>query len=97
MLTQYKLTTRAEHDIESISDYTLENWGIAQAEVYMHEMHDCMMMLAENNLIGRDAFEFASDLRRFPFKAHTIFYKPTQNGIQVIRILGKTMDFTQHL
>ncbi|MFS4468280.1 hypothetical protein [Maribacter sp. 2210JD10-5] len=41
-------------------------------------MHDVFQILDENADLSRDASEFIADLKRFSFKAHTIFYLKRQ-------------------
>ena len=93
----YELSVDASNDVSNIADFTVAKFGIIQSRHYKEQLKACLKVLAENPKMGRDASEFSANLRYFPFKAHTIFYKPTQNGIFIIRILGKNQDFAQHL
>jgi len=54
-------------------------------------------VLDENVELGRDASEFIKDLKRFTFKAHTIFYMITANGIFILRVLSQRMDYEYDL
>ena len=60
-------------------------------------MHDAFEVLAENMDLGRDASEFIPDLKRFSYKAHTIFYLQTTIGIYIIRVLSQRMDYDSNL
>ncbi|WP_410504667.1 type II toxin-antitoxin system RelE/ParE family toxin [Maribacter sp. ACAM166] len=50
-----------------------------------------------NPELGRSAAEYAPQLKRFNYKAHTIFYEPIEKGIFVVRILSQRQDFERHL
>jgi len=47
-------------------------------------MHEAFELLAENMNLGRDDSEFIADLKRFAYKAQTIFYLQTANGIFIL-------------
>lgn len=96
-MSKYRLSSKASEDVEDIAHYTIETWGIEQARTYRDGLHNCLEMLAENAQLGRDASEFAPNLRRFPYKAHTIFYIVADNEILIVRILYQGRDFRQHL
>ena len=96
-MPSYNLSSKADGDIDDIVDYTLETWGESQTYVYVTELLQFLQTLAENPDLGRSASEFAPLLKRFNFKAHTIFYEPTKQGIYVVRILVQIRDFKRHL
>ena len=60
-------------------------------------MHDIFQVLDENAELGRDASEYIEDLKRFAFKAHTLFYLQTTSGIFILRVLSQRMDYEQNL
>ena len=68
---KYTLSSRADNDLDDITDYTLEIWGENQTRDYITGFYN--------------------------YKAHTIFYEPTEKGIFVVRILGQRQDFERHL
>jgi len=49
-------------------------------------------MLAENPLAGRVREELAPDVRSFPVGNYLLFYRPTQNGVELIRVLHGARD-----
>lgn len=93
----YKLSRRAEFDLAEIYEEGIFKFGFLQAQKYFLEMHEAFGVLAENAHIGRDASEFIQDLKRFAFKAHTIFYLITANVIFIIRVLSQRMDYMRYL
>lgn len=60
-------------------------------------MHEAFEVLVQNVNLGRDASEFIEDLKRFSYKAHTIFYLQTANGIFILRVLIQRMDYERNL
>ncbi len=96
-MAHYKLSVDASNDVFEIANFTIEKFGIEQSRRYKHQLEQCLKNLAANPYIGRDASEFSTGLRRFPFKAHTIFYIIDTDGIFVVRILGGMMDYNRHL
>jgi toxin ParE1/3/4 len=72
--------------------------GCSQAQKYFYGMlHDTFEVLVENVNLGRDASEFIADLKRFSYKAPTLFYLRTASGILIIRVLSHRMDYEHHL
>ena len=55
-------------------EFGIYKFGLPQAQKYFYSMHEAFEVLAENMDLGRDASEFIADLKRFAYKAHTIFY-----------------------
>jgi toxin ParE1/3/4 len=96
-MPSYNLSLKADGDIDDIVDYTMQTWGESQTHIYLTELYQFLQTLADNPNLGRSASEFAALLRRYNYKAHTIFYEPTEKGIFVVRILGQVRDFKKHL
>ena len=93
----YKLSTKAEIDLAKMYEFGIRKFGLLQAQKYFLEMHDVFQVLDENADLGRDASEYIEDLKRFSFKAHTLFYLQTTSGIFILRVLSQRMDYEQNL
>ncbi|MCH8062901.1 MAG: type II toxin-antitoxin system RelE/ParE family toxin, partial [Chloroflexi bacterium] len=48
--------------------------------------------LAEHPLIGRSREELAPDLRSLPVGNSIIYYRPLDNGFEVVRVLNYSRD-----
>lgn len=48
--------------------------------------------LAQNPFLGRACPELAPDLRRLPVKSYVIFYRPTADGVEIVRVLHGARD-----
>lgn len=46
-MANYVLTHMAERDVENIAQYTLEKFGLAQAEKYLSGLHQALNTLTE--------------------------------------------------
>ncbi|NDV14862.1 hypothetical protein GO009_02395 [Muricauda sp. TY007] len=93
----YKLSNKAETDLAEMYEFGIYKFGLLQAQRYFNGMHEVFGVLAENIDLGCDASEFIGDLKRFSYKAHTIFYFQTTSGIFVLRVLSQRMDYTHSL
>lgn len=94
---QYRLTLQAEIDFDGIGEYSLDRWGYPQAEKYLSELDAMFVRLAESGL-GRDAGDIIPNLLAYPCNEHMIFFKRDDLGnVQILRVLGQSMDFKRHL
>lgn len=51
-MLKLKLSPRAIIDLELIYEFTINNWGVSQAEKYQDELYECMQTISENPLLG---------------------------------------------
>jgi toxin ParE1/3/4 len=72
-MADYKLSGKAEVDVDEIYEYTIVNFGIEQARRYLLGLGDCCQALTENSLLGRVADELAPELRRYEYNSHVVF------------------------
>ena len=85
-------------DITAIYTFGIKQFGHIPARKYLLELEQFLLELASRPELARDASLFAHSLKHYRFKAHVIFFTYTNlNEILVIRVLGKRMDFIQHL
>lgn len=92
----YRLSPLAEADLEEIWVYTLKNWSREQADRYHADVVDAFEALAAGTKAGRPV-----DIRRGYFKfavgTHFVFYRLSDFGLDVIRVLHQRMDANRHL
>jgi toxin ParE1/3/4 len=93
----YKLSSKAEFDLEVMYEFGISKFGLIQAQKYFLEMHETFELLGRNVNLGRDASDYIADLIRFSFKSHTIFYLISANGIFIVRVLSQRMNYEQNL
>jgi toxin ParE1/3/4 len=81
----------AKADLLNIGAYTLQTWGIAQAERYIDGLARCAKLLAGNPELGRPCGWIRPGLYRFEKGRHVLFYRRQVDGILVSRILHQSM------
>ncbi|PNU20231.1 type II toxin-antitoxin system RelE/ParE family toxin [Geothermobacter hydrogeniphilus] len=91
------LSPRAKSDLSDIWDYTLAEWGIDQAEKYVRELWAAMQAQAGDSPTATDISDVRKGYRKVRSGSHVIFFKLTDHGIDVVRILHQQMDFERHL
>lgn len=94
----YKLSNSAARDLENLLEYSLTEFGLAQAESYFNTLSHCLGLLASNPEMGRSVEDIRPGYLRFVHQQHLIFYKRSKRyGILVVRILHSHMDVVRHL
>jgi toxin ParE1/3/4 len=94
----YNLSTRAQFDLVGIYKYGIKFFGQNQAVDYLQELETFLVELADRPELAKDASTISTALQYYNFKAHVIFYTfDNKHEIYVIRILGKRMNFLEHL
>lgn len=88
---------KADEDLEEIFDYSLEQFGFARAEKYIYDIEQVFKELAANPKLGKRFDPDINHYYQYPVESHCIFYAPTELGIEVFRILHKTMLPILHL
>ena len=86
----------AAADLNDIWDYTVEEWGADQADRYTDDIQDICISLARGEKRGRTVDVREGYLKHAVGK-HFVFFRPTDAGIVVIRILHQSMDVGRHL
>lgn len=93
----YELSEAAARDIEGILERSVTDFGLTQSENYFQSLRNCLQLLDANPEMGARADEIRPCYRRFAHQSHVIFYRRTEPGIFVIRILHKRMDIENNL
>ena len=91
------LSPKAKSDLSGIWDYTLLEWGVEQAEKYVRELWSTMERAARDPTTSIDIGDVRRKYRKSRAGSHVIFFKVTDDGIDVVRILHQRMDFERHL
>ena len=95
----YKLSRKAEEDLEEIWLYTLETWSKEQADRYLSLIFDEIEFLTANPKTGQDFDHIRKNYRYSKVKSHLIFYKhkKSEDVIEVIRILHERMNLENRI
>lgn len=84
----------ARLDVAEIWFY-LDERSPAAAERVVTKLDEQVKLLAGNPMIGRGREELAEGLRSFVALNYTIFYKPLEDGVQIVRILHNSRDVSR--
>lgn len=93
---EVRLSPRAANDLEGIWLYTFETWSLEQAEIYHRSIIARLERLAKGELDGTDAGHIRARYRKLTVGSHIAFYRETDFGVEIIRILHQAMDFDRH-
>jgi toxin ParE1/3/4 len=76
--------------------YSYEKSGIEQADYYLRSLSSRFSWLAENPRLGKPRTDIKPGYYCFPEGMHLVFYKMTDNGIDIIGIPHQNMDTEHH-
>lgn len=84
-----RYSNRALADLREIGAFTLETWGLAQADSYLLTLFKTCELLAKFPRLGRRYGPSHESRRRFEIESHVILYSLHSSGVTVQRILHK--------
>jgi toxin ParE1/3/4 len=82
----------AEDDMLGIAEYSLRQWGEAQAARYLAQLAGCCRRVADYPLIGRACPRILSGLRRIEQGSHVVFFLVEDGDVLIVRVLHKSMQ-----
>ncbi len=85
-MADYRLTARADEDLQEISRFIAGDSPQA-ARKLLRTFKQHFLLLAENKNFGRARPDIRPDLRYSVVKNYLIFYRPIQEGIEVVRVV----------
>jgi toxin ParE1/3/4 len=87
-----RLRPMAEHDLETIADYTIAQWSHDQARAYITELRIAIEGLA----VSADRYPLTdlpfAGLRRMRCRHHLVYFLIADTHIDVVRVLHERMD-----
>jgi len=89
----YRLSRKAEADLQQIYLYSFENFGERQADAYTLGLSSCFNLLTEQPRLGRMQPGKTDDRRAFFHGTHIIAYRRTGAGILIQRVLDARSDW----
>lgn len=92
----YRLSPRAETDLEDIWLYTFEHWSVEQADRYHHQIMAAIEALTVGRKAGRPV-HVREGYHKYQVGSHVVFYRQSDVSLDVIRILHQRMDVSSHL
>ena len=96
-MAEYRLTPAAEYDLENIWSYTYQRWGARQADKYIETLVRAFIKLAHSPDIAPACDHIRSGYRRYSIERHHLYFRRTDYGVVIIRILHDRMDALRHI
>ena len=94
---EYRLAPEANRDMETIWLHTLEIWGLEQANRYTDELTEAFGQLAAAPNMATPCDHIRKGYRRSRVGRHAVYFRVTDYGIAVVRVLHDRMLSTRHL
>jgi len=92
----YLLSPLAEADLENIWLYTFKNWSLEQADSYINDIVTVFEGLTSGDIVGRPV-DIRDGYFKYPAGSHMVFYRFSDAGLVVMRVLHGRMDTERHI
>jgi toxin ParE1/3/4 len=89
-----RFTIPASQDIEQILDRLAEQSGLDASDQILASINQRCRRLAQFPMMGRSRPELGWELRSFPVPPYLIFYRPIEDGVEVLRVVSGYQDLT---
>jgi len=96
-MAEYRLSPAAEQDLEQIWVYTFQHWGLEQANRYIDYLTEAFSELAQFPNSAPTCDHIKQGYRRRIVESHIIYFRITDYGIAIIRILHERMEALRHI
>jgi toxin ParE1/3/4 len=96
-MADYLLPPAAEGDLEIIWEHTYQQWGIDQAHRYIDILFAAFAELAESPKSSPACDHIRQGYRRRSVERHMIYYRISDDGIVIVRILHDRMDAPRYI
>ncbi|MFE1745773.1 type II toxin-antitoxin system RelE/ParE family toxin [Coleofasciculus sp. H7-2] len=87
----YILTAPAKQDIDNIISFLFSR-NPGAAEGFLDQIEEKFQNIANFPNMGRRRDDLNPPLRSFPIDNYLIFYRPIENGIEVVRVISGYRD-----
>jgi toxin ParE1/3/4 len=96
-MAEYELSNKADDDLNEIYIFSRQRFGKAKADAYLLALEERFSILARQPRLGRRIDHIRPGYLRYEHVSHSIFYRLTENGIIVMRVLHRRMAVEQHI
>ena len=95
----YRLSKFAERDLAEILRYTIQTWGMEQGVAYLQLLTAAKNQIVNNPVLpgSKTRDDLANGCRAFRVAKHLIFYRVSEDSVEIARILHESMDFSRHI
>jgi len=88
-MPEYRLSDRADADLEDILYFGAVRFGRVQAIRYLEDLRATFARIASNPLAFQSVNDLRSGYRRAVYQSHSIYYRVEQDGVLIVRVLGQ--------
>ena len=96
-MLQLRLKPKAKQDLVEIFEFTAKSYGIAQAEKYQDDLFEGMLLLLDQDHLGKNYPYSDRPYRKLHVNRHLVFYRIEEKSCIIVRILHDRMDVRNHL
>lgn len=82
--------------MEAVWLYSLDQWGAQQTDRYIDDLVEAFAFLAHSPKAGTACDNIRLGYRRYPVIRHIVYYRMTDYGIEIMRILHDRMLASRH-
>lgn len=87
-MASFRISATAKDDLERIWLYGLENWGIEQADEYVHQLFGRFAEIAEHPNQYPSVNDIRDGYRRSVHGTDSIFYRLAGSDVEIMAIIG---------
>lgn len=95
-MSRYDFSPRAEQDLEEVQDHIAAHNARAATRLIDAIERRCQGP-SQQPLVGRDRSDLLPGMRSVVVGKYLIFYRPTDDGIEVVRVLHGARNITPSL
>lgn len=88
-MPRYWLSEAAKEDLIAIAQYGDEHFGVEQSDRYRERLKQRFAALAENPFLYPAVDHIQQGYRRSVCGVHSIYYRIVDDGVEIMRILGR--------
>jgi toxin ParE1/3/4 len=96
-MPEIRFRPRAQSDLKAIWRYSFQQWGERQADLYLKQLDDGIQSLRDFPDLGEPCDHIRVGYRKLQVNRHLIFYRRTDQRIEVVRVLHQAMDVGRHI
>jgi toxin ParE1/3/4 len=94
-MPEYRLAPKAREDMQAVWLYSLKQWGTQQTGRYIDDLTEAFGLLAESPKAGTACENIRAGYRKYPVIRHVVYYRETDYGVEVMRVLHDRMLATR--
>ncbi|MFO2466550.1 type II toxin-antitoxin system RelE/ParE family toxin [Pseudomonas sp. 15FMM2] len=96
-MAEYRLAPAAERDLEVIWAYTVQQWNVEQAHRYIDLLTATFAALVQSPKTAQACDRIRVGYRCSRVERHMVYFRITEYGIAIIRVLHDRMDALRYL